>query len=48
LPLSPERKLYTAKTAVSLASEGLESFGGYGYVEDSGLPETLRDAQVGE
>jgi len=28
-------------------SEGLELFGGQGYIEDSGLPQILRDAQVG-
>ena len=44
--LTPVCKLYTGKQAVAIASEGLESFGGHGYVEDSGLPETLRDAQV--
>lgn len=27
-------------------SEGLESFGGQGYIEDTGLPGLLRDAQV--
>ncbi|ROJ94329.1 Acyl-CoA dehydrogenase family member 11 [Anabarilius grahami] len=33
-------------TAVSVVSEGLESFGGQGYIEDTGLPSMLRDAQV--
>ena len=32
--------------AVSVTSEGLESFGGQGYIEDTGLPTFLRDAQV--
>jgi len=32
--------------AVSVVSEGLESFGGQGYIEDTGLPSMLRDAQV--
>ena len=32
--------------AVSIASEGLESFGGQGYIEDTGLPVFLRDSQV--
>ena len=32
--------------AVAVASEGLESFGGAGYLEDTGLPGILRDAQV--
>jgi len=39
-------KLTTGKQAVSVASEVLESFGGAGYVEDTGLPVLLRDAQV--
>ena len=29
-----------------MSSEGLESFGGFGYLEDTGLPVYLRDAQV--
>ena len=44
--LIPVAKLYTAKQAVALASEALESFGGAGYIEDTGLPRLLRDAQV--
>jgi len=44
--LTPVMKLTTAKQAVSVASEVLESFGGAGYVEDTGLPVLLRDAQV--
>ena len=36
-------KLCTAKAAVQVASEALESFGGAGYVEDTGLPTLLRD-----
>ena len=44
--LIPIAKLYTAKQAVSVASEALECFGGAGYVEDTGLPRLLRDAQV--
>jgi hypothetical protein len=39
-------KLTTAKQAVAVASETLEAFGGAGYVEDTGLPLLLRDAQV--
>ncbi|HJT67432.1 MAG TPA: acyl-CoA dehydrogenase family protein, partial [Pyrinomonadaceae bacterium] len=31
---------------VSVASEVIESFGGAGYVEDTGLPMLLRDSQV--
>lgn len=44
--LTPVMKLTTAKQAVAVASEVLESFGGAGYVEDTGLPVLLRDAQV--
>jgi alkylation response protein AidB-like acyl-CoA dehydrogenase len=44
--LTPVMKLTTAKQAVSVASEVLESFGGAGYVEDTGLPVLLRDSQV--
>lgn len=43
---TPLIKLLTAKYAVSVASEVLESFGGAGYCEDTGLPALLRDAQV--
>jgi alkylation response protein AidB-like acyl-CoA dehydrogenase len=39
-------KLYTAKRAVAAASEVVESFGGPGYMEDTGVPRFLRDAQV--
>jgi alkylation response protein AidB-like acyl-CoA dehydrogenase len=39
-------KLATAKQAVSVISEALECFGGQGYMEDTGLPRLLRDAQV--
>ena len=44
--LTPVAKLYTAKVAVSVTSEGLECFGGQGYIEDTGIPAMLRDAQV--
>ncbi|TNN43269.1 Acyl-CoA dehydrogenase family member 11 [Liparis tanakae] len=44
--LTPVAKLYTGKQAVAVVSEGLESFGGQGYMEDTGLPALLRDAQV--
>lgn len=44
--LTPIAKLTTAKQAVAVASEALECFGGAGYVEDTGLPLLLRDAQV--
>lgn len=44
--LTPLAKLTTARQAVAVSSEVLESFGGAGYVEDTGLPTLLRDAQV--
>jgi alkylation response protein AidB-like acyl-CoA dehydrogenase len=44
--LTPLCKLTTGKQAVAVASEALECFGGAGYVEDTGLPRLLRDAQV--
>lgn len=31
---------------MSVVSEGLECFGGQGYIEDTGLPGLLRDSQV--
>nr|XP_033810729.1 acyl-CoA dehydrogenase family member 11-like isoform X2 [Geotrypetes seraphini] len=44
--MTPVAKLYTGKQAISTLSEGLECFGGQGYMEDTGLPAMLRDAQV--
>ncbi len=44
--LTPLVKLATGKQAVACASETLECFGGAGYIEDTGLPRLLRDAQV--
>jgi alkylation response protein AidB-like acyl-CoA dehydrogenase len=44
--LTPLLKLTTGKQTVACASEALESFGGAGYIEDTGLPRILRDAQV--
>jgi len=44
--LTPIVKLTTAKQGVTIASETLEAFGGAGYIEDTGLPRLLRDAQV--
>lgn len=43
---TPITKLYTAKAAVRVASETVEGFGGAGYIEDTGIPVLLRDAQV--
>ena len=31
---------------MQVSSEGLESFGGQGYIEDTGIPGLMRDAQV--
>lgn len=44
--MTPIIKLFTAKQAVRVLSETLECFGGAGYVENTGLPKLLRNAQV--
>jgi alkylation response protein AidB-like acyl-CoA dehydrogenase len=44
--VAPLAKLATGKLAVAAASEYVECFGGAGYVEDTGVPRLLRDAQV--
>jgi alkylation response protein AidB-like acyl-CoA dehydrogenase len=44
--LTPVAKLLTGRQAVQVLAEVVESFGGAGYVEDTGLPVLLRDAQV--
>jgi alkylation response protein AidB-like acyl-CoA dehydrogenase len=44
--VAPLAKLATGKLAVAAASEYVEAFGGAGYVEDTGVPRLLRDAQV--
>ena len=44
--VTPLTKLVTGKQAVAVVSEAIESFGGAGYVEDTGLPGLLRDTQV--
>ena len=44
--LIPIAKLATAKQAVAVTSEAIEACGGAGYVEDTGLPRILADAQV--
>ncbi|GFJ95756.1 acyl-CoA dehydrogenase family protein [Phytohabitans rumicis] len=44
--VAPLAKLVTGRLAVASASEYVESFGGAGYVEDTGVPRLLRDAQV--
>ncbi|HSD90448.1 MAG TPA: acyl-CoA dehydrogenase family protein [Kofleriaceae bacterium] len=44
--LIPIAKLTTGKQAVAVTSEAIESCGGAGYIEDTGLPRILADAQV--
>ena len=44
--LTPVAKLVTGRQSVAVLSEVIEAFGGAGYVEDTGLPLLLRDAQV--
>ncbi|XP_062360119.1 acyl-CoA dehydrogenase family member 11-like isoform X2 [Cinclus cinclus] len=44
--LIPVAKLYTGKQASAVAIEGMESLGGQGYMEDTGLPVILRDTLV--
>ena len=44
--LTPVMKLTTGKQAVLVLSEVIEALGGAGYVEDTGLPQLLRDSQV--
>ncbi|NXM74961.1 ACD11 dehydrogenase, partial [Serilophus lunatus] len=44
--LIPVAKLYTGKQASAVALEAMESFGGQGYMEDTGLPVILRDTLV--
>ena len=44
--LTPLAKLWTGKLAVRIASETCEAFGGAGYIENTGIPQMLRDAQV--
>ncbi len=44
--LTPIAKLTTGKQAVAVTSEAIECCGGAGYVEDTGLPRVLADAQV--
>jgi hypothetical protein len=44
--LTPVAKATTGKQAAAGVSEIIEAFGGAGYVEDTGIPVLLRDAQV--
>jgi putative acyl-CoA dehydrogenase len=41
--LTPVAKLFSAKRAVRLVAEAMESFGGAGYMEDTGVPALMRD-----
>jgi alkylation response protein AidB-like acyl-CoA dehydrogenase len=43
---TPILKLFTGKQAMEVISEGLECFGGMGYIEGTMLPTILRDSQV--
>lgn len=42
----PLAKLFCARTGTDGASQIIESFGGAGYVEDTGIPRILRDVHV--
>jgi len=42
----PILKLFVGKEAVAVCSEGVECFGGQGYIETTGIPGILRDVQV--
>lgn len=44
--ITPLAKLTTGRQGVQVTSEVIESFGGAGYIEDTGLPMLLRDIQV--
>lgn len=44
--MTPILKLFASKESVAVVSEGLECFGGIGYLENSGMPRILRDTQV--
>jgi len=44
--LTPLAKLFTAKEAIRCVSEGLECFGGLGYMENSNIPVIFWDTQV--
>mmetsp|Transcript_21116 Transcript_21116/g.59412 ORF Transcript_21116/g.59412 Transcript_21116/m.59412 type:complete len:588 (+) Transcript_21116:119-1882(+) len=44
--LTPLLKLYSSKVGLRVVAEGLECFGGAGYMEDTGIPRALRDQVV--
>lgn len=43
---TPILKLFTGKQVMEVATEGLESFGGMGFIEGTMLPTIMRDSQV--
>lgn len=44
--LTPVAKLYTGKQSVACVNEAAEAFGGAGYVEDTGIPNLIRNTLV--
>ena len=44
--LTPIVKLYTGKMSPEVVKEGMECIGGVGYMENSGIPNLLRDSEV--
>ena len=44
--MMPVAKMFCGKKVVANTSECIECFGGQGYIEDTGIPGFLRDAQV--
>ena len=44
--LTPVIKLYTGKMTSEVVKEGMECIGGVGYMENSGIPNLLRDAEI--
>eukprot|EP01114_Cavostelium_apophysatum_P009970 TRINITY_DN2331_c0_g1_i1.p1 TRINITY_DN2331_c0_g1~~TRINITY_DN2331_c0_g1_i1.p1 ORF type:complete len:625 (+),score=129.27 TRINITY_DN2331_c0_g1_i1:44-1876(+) len=44
--LTPVGKAFTTRTTLLIIGEGIECFGGYGYMEDTNIPYIYREAQV--
>lgn len=44
--LTPVAKLFTGRVAVATVTEAIECLGGAGYIEDTGLPQLLRNTHV--
>lgn len=44
--LTPVAKLFTGQVAVATVTEAVECLGGAGYIEDTGLPQLLRNTHV--